>query len=84
MMTSLLAAKMAVYIQTNQSENEYMGTAERMQKIKDYMFSLNDYINATEGSLFGRLISNTIKYGTSQYVYTDSAGNYTTEYGGIS
>lgn len=82
-MTSLLAAKVAVYVETNQSENEYIGTAERIRKIKAYMYGLNDYINAAEGSIIGRLIENTIKYGTSQYVYVDDAGNYQTEYGGI-
>lgn len=82
-MTSLLAAKVAVYVETNQSENEYIGTGERMKKIKEYMYGLNDYINAAEGSIIGRLIENTIKYGTSQYVYVDDAGNYQTEYGGI-
>lgn len=82
-MTSLLAAKVAVYVETNQAENEYLGLADRAKKIKEYAFGLNDYINAAEGSIIGRLIENTFKYGTSQYVYVDENGNYKTEYGGV-
>lgn len=82
-MTSLLAWKIAVYVETNQSENQYLSYEERLQKIKQYMYGLNDYVNAGQGSIIGRLISNTIKYATSEYVYVDWNGNHVTEYGGI-
>jgi hypothetical protein len=82
-MTTLLAGKVAVYVETNQAENQYLPMDERLTKIKQYMYGLNDYVNAGQGSLVGRLITNTVKYGTSEYVYVDSQGNYVTEYGGI-
>lgn len=71
-MTSLIAGKVAVYVETNQSENQYLPLEQRLDKIKNYMYGLNDYVNAGQGSLLGRLITNTIKYGTSEYVYVDA------------
>lgn len=82
-MTSLIAGKVAVYVETNQSENQYLPLEQRLDKIKNYMYGLNDYVNAGQGSLLGRLITNTIKYGTSEYVYVDAQWNAVTEYGGI-
>lgn len=82
-MTTLLAGKVAVYVETNQAENQYLPMEERLDKIKMYMYGLNDYVNAGQGSIVGRMITNTIKYGTSEYVSVDSQGNYVTEYGGI-
>jgi len=50
-MTTLLAGKIAVYVETNQAENQYLPMEERLNKIKMYMYGLNDYVNAGQGSL---------------------------------
>lgn len=83
LLNSLYAAKLAVYIETNQAENEYLTDTERLEKIKQFALWLNDFINAAGSSLPWKMIWNAITYWTSEYVTTDSNWISKTEYGWI-
>lgn len=81
--TSLLATKVAVYIETNQAENSELPVNDRLIKIKQYLNGLNDYTNSIEGSLVGRVLEGTIKGAMTQYDYVDEHGQLVRKYGGM-
>lgn len=60
-MTSLLSAKLATYVVTNQSENSELSYAERLEKIKMFALSYNDYLSSTESSLPFRILDSLIE-----------------------
>ena len=82
-MTSLLASKLAVYVVTNQSENEYLSPAERIQKIKNFAISYNDYLSSTESSIPFRILDSLVEGAITKYVKLDPDGQTREYYGNI-
>ena len=82
-MTSLLASKLAVYVVTNQSENEYLSPAERIQKVKNFAISYNDYLSSTESSIPFRILDSLVEGAITKYVKLDPDGQTREYYGNI-
>lgn len=84
LMTSLLSAKLATYVVTNQSDNDKLSIGERLQKIKMFAMGMNDYLSSAESSVPFKILDSLIEWAMTKYEKLDPDGVIRTYHGWVS